>query len=196
MEKALKIISKWWVIPEIKTIPYFFNDPGYIDAFVKKGQAHDLTEYDHVIFSYHGLPERQIDKVHPSLKCSDCNCDKDFNKEQMLCYRNQCYETSRLIAISEDGYTVAFQSRLGKTPWLSPYSDQVIEEYAKKGMKKLLVYSPAFVADCLETSIEIGDEYQEIFKEHGGEKVQLVESLNDSSYWIDSCERIIKNALR
>lgn len=200
MEKALKIISKWWVIPEIRTIPHFFNDPGYIDAFVKKGQKHDLSEYDHVIFSYHGLPERQIDKVHPGLKCSDCNCDKDFNGEQMLCYRNQCYETSRLIAkglgISDDGYTVAFQSRLGKTPWLSPYSDQVIEEYAKKGMKKLLVYSPAFVADCLETSIEIGDEYQEIFEEHGGEKVQLVESLNDSSDWIDSCESLIKTALK
>ena len=199
VEKALSIIAKWWAIPEIRTIPHFFNDPDYIEAFVEKGKEHDISKYDHVIFSYHGLPERQVTKVHPELKCSDCDCHKAFKPDQMLCYRNQCYETSRLIAkglgLSDSEYTVSFQSRLGKTPWLSPYSDQVIEDFAKEGKKNLLVYSPAFVADCLETSIEIGDEYQELFEEHGGEKVQQVESLNDSESWINTCEKLIKESL-
>ena len=124
---------------------------------------------------------------------------KQFKPEYNLCYQNECYETSRLIAqqlnLDEADYTVAFQSRLGRTPWLSPYSDQVVEEFAKKGAKKLLMLSPAFVADCLETSIEIGDEYQEIFEEHGGEKVQLVESLNDSPIWIKAVEDMIRERI-
>ncbi len=114
-----------------------------------------------------------------------------------MCYRNQCYETSRLIVaqlnISEEDYTVCFQSRLGKTPWLKPYSDHVVADLAKVGKKKILALSPAFIADCLETSIEIGVEYQEIFEERGGDKVQLVESLNDSSAWVDCIEDLIRS---
>ncbi len=199
IEKALKIIRKWWVIPEIKTIPHFYDHPGYINAFIERGKSYDPSKYDHVLFSYHGLPERQIDKAHPSLKCSDCNCHEKFNSEQLYCYRNECYETTRLIAkglgLSENDYTVAFQSRLGKTPWLTPYSDKVVEELAKSGKKKVLTFSAAFIADCLETSIEIGDEYQEIFEEHGGEKIQLVESLNDSPLWVDTVVDLIKERL-
>jgi len=95
------------------------------------------------------------------------------------------------LGIPEDRYTVCFQSRLDKN-WLEPFSDKVVEEQAKKGAKKLLVFSPAFVADCLETTIEIGEEYQEIFEEHGGEKVQLVESLNDHPLWIEALEDLVK----
>lgn len=195
MEKAMNIIRKWWAIPEIKVISQFFNHPGYIDAFVDKGKKYNPEEYDHVLFSYHGLPERQIDKVHPELKCGDCDCHKAYKPEYELCYRNECYETTRLIAgklnIPQEKYTVAFQSRLGKTPWLTPYSDKVVEDLAKEGKKKILAFSAAFIADCLETSIEIGDEYQEIFEEHGGEKVQLVESLNDSPLWVDTVKDLI-----
>lgn len=196
IEKALNIIRKWWVIPELKIINHFYDHPGYINAFVERGKQYNLDDYDHVLFSYHGLPERQIEKVHPSMKCSECNCPEQFNPEQQSCYRNQCYETTRLIAkglgIPDEKYTVAFQSRLGKTPWLRPYSDQVIEQFAKDGMKNILAFSAAFVADCLETSIEIGDEYQELFVEHGGEKVQLVESLNDSEPWIATVKTILE----
>lgn len=199
VEKTMKLIRKWWVIPEIKIISNFFDHPGYIEAFVDKANQHDIKAYDHVIFSYHGLPERQLTKAHPELECADCDCHKQFKPEYNLCYRNECYETSRLIAkelnLKESDYTVAFQSRLGRTPWLSPYSDQVVEEFAKNGAKKLLMFSPAFVADCLETSIEIGDEYQEIFEEHGGEKVQLVESLNDSPIWIKAVEDMIRERI-
>jgi ferrochelatase len=86
---------------------------------------------------------------------------------------------------------VSFQSRLGRDPWIKPYSDKVIEEFANKGMKKLLVFSPAFVADCLETIHEIGAEYDELFKEHGGEKIQLVESLNSNDYWVETVKKMI-----
>ena len=104
------------------------------------------------------------------------------------------YATTRLLAerlnIPKERYTVCFQSRLDKK-WLEPFSDKVVEECARKGMKKILVFSPAFTADCLETIIEIGDEYQEIFKEHGGEKVQLVESLNDHPLWIKCLKELV-----
>jgi ferrochelatase len=199
VEKALSIIQKWWTVPEIKIISHFFDHPGYIDAFVDRAKKYNLSEYDHVMFSYHGLPERQIEKVHPELTCAKCNCPEKFNAEQSHCYRNECYETTRLIAtklnIPKEKYTVSFQSRLGKTPWLTPYSDKVIENLGKKGVKKVLAFSAAFVADCLETSVEIGHEYQNIFKENGGEKVQLVESLNDSPIWVEAVCDMIKERI-
>ncbi|MFT5823280.1 MAG: ferrochelatase [Crocinitomix sp.] len=199
IEKTLNIIRKWWVIPELKVIQSFYDHPGYIAAFVDKAKQHNLADYDHVLFSYHGLPERQIDKVHPTMACNTCNCDKVYKTDQRLCYRNACYETTRLIAnslgLSENEYTVAFQSRLGKTPWLQPYSDKVVEDLAKAGKKKVLAFSAAFVSDCLETSIEIGVEYQEIFEEHGGEKIQLVESLNDSEKWVNTVHELILDQL-
>lgn len=199
VDKAMKIISKWWTIPEIKIVSQFFNHEGYINAFVDRAKKYDLAEYDHVMFSYHGLPERQIDKVHPEFKCANCDCAEKFKESELHCYKNECYETTRLIAsklgIPKEKYTVSFQSRLGKTPWLTPYSDQVIEDLAKKGAKNVLAFSAAFIADCLETSVEIGHEYQHIFEEHGGEKVQLVESLNDSPIWVNAVCEMVKTRI-
>jgi protoporphyrin/coproporphyrin ferrochelatase len=199
VEKAMKIIRKWWVIPELKIVSAFFDHPGYIEAFADRAKKYDLSGYDHVMFSYHGLPERQIEKVHPAVTCANCKCPEKYNQSQPLCYRNECYQTTRLIAeklgIPNEKYTVSFQSRLGKTPWLTPYSDKVIEDLAKKGAKKVLAFSPAFIADCLETSIEIGHEYQGIFTANGGEKVQLVESLNDSPIWVDTVCSIIREKI-
>lgn len=199
VEKALNIIRKWWAVPGIKVIPHFYDHPGYIASFVERAKQYNLDEYEHVLFSYHGLPERHLNKVHPSLVCANCDCNKAFKPEQDLCYKNACYQTTRLIAselgISEEKYTVAFQSRLGRDPWIQPYSDKVIEELGKKGVKKILAFSAAFIADCLETSVEIGEEYQELFEEHGGEKIQLVESLNDHPLWIDTVEKMVRKVL-
>jgi ferrochelatase len=94
------------------------------------------------------------------------------------------------LNLPKERYTVCFQSRLDKD-WLEPFSDKVVEEWAKKGAKKLLVFSPAFVADCLETIVEIGIEYQKLFKDNGGEKIQLVESLNDHRMWIDALKKMV-----
>ncbi|MBP9583323.1 MAG: ferrochelatase, partial [Ignavibacterium sp.] len=121
-------------------------------------------------------------------------CEDEINEDNKYCYKATCYATTRLLAaklnLPKERYTVCFQSRLDKD-WLEPFSDKVVEEWAKKGAKKLLVFSPAFVADCLETTVEIGIEYQNIFKEHGGEKVQLVESLNDHPMWIETLKKLV-----
>jgi ferrochelatase len=95
------------------------------------------------------------------------------------------------LGLKEGTYTTSFQSRLGSTPWIKPYSDDVIEEFGKKGIKSVLAFSPAFVSDCLETTIEVGDEYKELFEEHGGEKWDLVESLNDSENWVNLLEELV-----
>jgi ferrochelatase len=199
IEKAMNIIRKWWVIPEIKIVSQFWSHNGYIDSIVDRAKAFKFDEYDHILFSYHGLPERQVDKVYEDTDlCSDQPCESEVNEKNKFCYKATSYATTRLIAeklgLTEDKYTVCFQSRLDKK-WLTPFSDKVVEEWAAKGAKKLLVFSPAFVADCLETIIEIGEEYQEIFEKGGGERVQLVPSSNDHPAFIDCLVDIIQKRL-
>ena len=198
IEKAMNIIRKWWVIPEIKIVSQFWDSKGYINSIVERSKAFDLTSYDHVLFSYHGLPERHVDKVYEGTDlCADQPCETELNEKNKLCYKATCFATTRLIAkklnLKESDYTVCFQSRLTKK-WLTPFSDQVVEEWAKKGAKKLLVFSPAFVADCLETLVEIGSEYQEIFEEHGGKTVDLVPSSNDHPEFVSCLNELVLNA--
>lgn len=198
IEKAMNIIRKWWVIPEIKVVAQFYDHPAYIDSIIERTKAFDLKEYDHILFSYHGLPERHVDKVYNDGLCADHDCESEVTEENKFCYKATSYATTRLLAeklgLKEEDYTVCFQSRLNEK-WLKPFSDKIVEEQAKKGAKKLLAFSPAFVADCLETIIEIGDEYQEIFEEHGGEKVQLVPSSNDHPRFIDCLEDLVRTRL-
>ena len=199
VEKAMDIIRKWWVIPELKIISQFWDNEGYIDSIVENTKQFNLKEYDHVLFSYHGLPERQVDKVYEGTDlCADEPCETELNDRNKFCYKATAFATTRLIAqkigLTDDQYTVCFQSRLDKK-WLTPFSDKVVEEWGKKGAKKLLVFSPAFVADCLETLIEIGEEYQEIFEEHGGEKVQLVPSSNSHPLFVNGLEKLIRQKM-
>ena len=195
IDKAMKIISKWRVIPEIKFISQYYNNEGVINTIVERAKKYNMDEYDHILFSYHGLPVRQVDKVYKDgALCEEHNCETEINETNQYCYKATCYATTRLIAhklgIPAERYTVCFQSRLDKK-WLEPFADKVVIEQAKKGARKLLVFSPAFVADCLETIIEIGKKYQQLFEDHGGEKVQLVESLNDHPMWIDALKNMI-----
>lgn len=196
---AMDIIRKWWVVPQVSVINQFWDNEGYIDSIIDRAKAFNFDDYDHILFSYHGLPDRHVDKVYEgSDLCQDQPCETELNDENKFCYKATCYATTRLIAsklgLKESDYTVCFQSRLNKK-WLEPFSDKVVEEQAKAGAKKLLVFSPAFVADCLETLIEIGDEYQEIFEEHGGEKVQLVPSSNSHDRFIDGLEELVRERL-
>jgi len=195
IEKVLEIIKQWWVIPELKIISQFYNNEDYINSVVEQGQKYNLADYDHILFSYHGLPVRQVDKVYNDGKpCSDHNCEIEINPSNQYCYKAACFATTRLLAeklnIPKEKYTVCFQSRLDKK-WLEPFSDKVIIEHAKKGTKKLLVFSPAFVADCLETIVEIGHDYSILFKENGGSQLQLVESLNDTPHWVIALKNMI-----
>ena len=184
--------------PKINFIEKFYDNTLFKQSWEEIAKKHNPENYDHVIFSFHGLPERQIKKLDQSknhcLKVKNC-CSMPCEWNE-YCYKHHCYETARNIAenmnLSEQDYTVSFQSRLGKDPWIQPYSDQVIEEKGKEGCKNLLVFSPAFVADCLETLYEITIEYGELFEEHGGEKVQLVESLNSSPKWIDTLKGLVE----
>lgn len=201
IEKAMDIIRKWWVIPEIKIVSQFYDNTHFIDAIIERTKEFNFKDYDHVLFSYHGLPVRQVDKVYEGETdlCSDQPCETSINEFNKYCYKATSFATTRLIAeklgLEEKDYTVCFQSRLDKK-WLEPFSDKVVEEWGKKGAKKLLVFSPAFVADCLETIIEIGDEYQEIFEEFGGEKVQLVPSTNAHPKFVNCIEELVRERIR
>jgi len=195
IDKAMKLISKWWVIPELQIISQFYDNEGYLNTIIERAKQYNIDEYDHILFSYHGLPVRQVDKVYSDgTLCEEHNCESEINDSNTYCYKATCYATTRLLVeklnIPNEKYTVCFQSRLDKK-WLEPFSDKVIVEQAKKGAKKLLVFSPAFVADCLETTIEIGKEYQQLFEENGGEKIQLVESLNDHPLWINTLKKMV-----
>jgi protoporphyrin/coproporphyrin ferrochelatase len=193
-DEVMRVMRTWWVIPEVKFIAQYYDHPLFIEAFVQRAKQYKLADYDHILFSYHGLPERQVDKVYDDGLCADHNCEHEVNEDSQYCYKATCYATTRLLVtrlnIPKERYTVCFQSRLDQK-WIQPFSDEVVKECAEKGMKKILVFSPAFTADCLETIIEIGEEYQDIFKEHGGEKVQLVESLNDHPVWIQCLRDLV-----
>jgi protoporphyrin/coproporphyrin ferrochelatase len=199
IERAMKIMSTWWTTPEISIVNQFWDNSGYIDSIVERSKAFNLKDYDHILFSYHGLPEKHVDKVYEGDNlCSEAPCETEINDKNSLCYKATSYATTRLIAdklgLKEEDYTVCFQSRLDKK-WLTPFSDKVVEEQGRRGAKKILAFSPAFVADCLETVIEIGHEYQDIFEDHGGEKIQLVPSSNDHERFIDGLEEIIRKKL-
>jgi len=197
IERVMDLVKTWQTIPEIRFVTKFFENELFIKAFAENGGKYlEKEQYDHILFSYHGIPERQILKASQSNYCQlNDKCCSSYNKSNQRCYRAQCFETSRLLAselqIPVENYTVAFQSRLGKSPWIRPYSDQVIAEWPKKGIKRVLVFSPSFIADCLETTIEGGEEFKEIFEEAGGKKWQLVESLNDSQKWVECLENMV-----
>lgn len=200
VELAMDIIRKWWVVPEVSTIAQFWDNDGYIDSIVERTKEFNISDYDHILFSYHGLPERHVDKVYEGDDlCTDQPCETEMNEHNQFCYKATCYATTRLIAaklgLKESDYTVCFQSRLDKK-WLTPFSDKVVEEQGKKGAKKLLAFSPAFVADCLETLIEIGDEYQDVFEKAGGNKIQLVPSSNDHDRFVDGLEELINEKIK
>lgn len=194
LEESMNVFKKWWVIPEISFVSQFYDHEFYLKGFEEQGNKHNFEEYDHVLFSFHGLPERHVDKVYDEGLCQDNECEQGVTEANQFCYKATCYETAIQLAkrfnLKESDYSVGFQSRLGRG-WIEPFSDKIIEDLAKKGAKKLLVFSPAFVADCLETTIEIGDEYQELFEEFGGEKVQLVESLNSSDTFVNGLKEMI-----
>jgi protoporphyrin/coproporphyrin ferrochelatase len=187
-------IARWNVIPELTIVSQFYDHPGFVKAFAAQIRKYKPEEFDHIIFSYHGLPFSQTDRVHPAIKTVNCNCELEMPEHGRFCYKATCYETTRLLAkelgLPKSAYSVAFQSRLTKN-WLKPFSDQEVIKLAKEGKKQVLIAAPAFIADCLETIVEIGVEYQHLFEENGGEKIQLVESLNTNADWIETLAELV-----
>ncbi len=196
-EKVNRLVNKWQIIPSITHINQFMDHPKFLEAFAANGKAMMEKEtYDHVIFSYHGLPERHIKKGSVGNQCQLGACCNKLHEKNRYCYRAQCFYTSRQLAerlgLKEGDYTTTFQSRLGKDPWVKPYTDIFLKELPPKGIKKVLAFSPAFVSDCLETTLEVGEEFKEEFEEAGGEVWDLVPSLNISSIWIECLEDLVK----
>ncbi|MDQ3364403.1 MAG: ferrochelatase [Myxococcota bacterium] len=189
--RVMELASERWTMPSLDFVPAFFDDPGFLGAF-EQVAAPALAEArpDHVLFSFHGLPVRQIVKTDPAgthcFQSPGC-CDTLANPS---CYRAQSFATARDLAkrlgLPPDRYTVCFQSRLGRTPWIQPYTDVEIDRLAKAGVKRMAVLCPAFVADCLETVEEIGIRARQQFQAAGGEELVLVPSLNATSGWIDA----------
>lgn len=197
-EEVMRVLSTKNVIPNVKFINSYYDHPPMMDIFAENARTFDIESYDHVLFSYHGLPQRQLIKGDTCNHCLQSeDCCQTLSAKNQFCYSAQCYGTTKalvkLLDLQEGNYTTCFQSRLGRTPWIQPYTSEIIEELAEKGAKRLLVFSPAFVADCLETTVEISDEYQEEFEEKGGEQVDLVPSLNDNPKWIKVVADMVKN---
>jgi len=197
-EEVMRIFSAKQVIPDIKMINSYFDHPAMVKIFADNARKFDIKSYDHILFSYHGLPARHLRKGDPTgSHCKKVeNCCAQMGEHNKYCYSAQCYQTTYAIAeelgLKPEDYSIAFQSRLGKEEWQKPYSDKVIEQRAKKGDKKMLVFCPAFVADCLETTIEVSYEYKEEFLEMGGEIMDLVPSLNDNPDWIKAVSEMVE----
>ncbi len=189
-----KELKTWNHIPELKIIDQFYNHPKFVNAFVEQIKTYEYENYDHIIFSYHGLPLSHIIKIHPNIKPEACNCENELPSHGEYCYKATCYETTRLLMkellIPEEKCSVGFQSRLTNR-WLSPFTDELILKLLDHGKKRILVVAPSFVADCLETNIEIEKEYKELFLASGGKELTLVKSLNDSELWVNSLNEIL-----
>lgn len=194
-QKVMDHVKHWQVIPKLTFINSYPTHPALIESFYVRAQQYPLQSYDHILFSFHGLPERQILKLGCLQPCLTSQCCQEIDVKNQFCYKAQCEATARAIAkklnILPDRYTISFQSRLGKEPWIQPYTLDVIRKGAKQRWKKVLVFCPAFVCDCLETTYEIGHEYRKEFKEKGGEELQLVEGLNSHPTWIQAIQKIV-----
>ncbi|HEX7841267.1 MAG TPA: ferrochelatase [Kofleriaceae bacterium] len=200
--RLMELAGERWNTPALDFVPAFHDDPGFLAAFEHVARP-VLTEFrpDHVLFSFHGLPVRQIRKSdHGGAICfqRETCCDEGKNP---YCYRAQSFATARALAsrleLTADRYTVCFQSRLGRTPWIKPYTDQLLDQLARGGTRRLAVMCPAFVADCLETVEEIGIRARAQFKAAGGEELVLVPSLNATAPWVDAvCAIATRHAAR
>jgi ferrochelatase len=199
MQKVMELVGKWPTIPPISFVNSFHNNELMIETFADNAKRYQPETYDHILFSFHGLPERQLIKCdHSGQHClKKDNCCATLTDVNKFCYSAQCHDTARLIAeelnVPEGKYSVCFQSRLGKEPWVQPYTTNVLKDLAARGKKRLLVFCPAFVADCLETLYEVSVEYHEEFKALGGDEVQLVASLNDHPKWIKAMVNMAKD---
>lgn len=191
-------IAKFAPGMKLKVQKPYYDSPDYITALAEVSAPALQTDYDHLLFSFHGIPERHLRKSDPTKQhCLTFDrCCEVKSPAHDFCYRHQCYQTAKSLAswcgLPKDKWSVSFQSRLGRDPWLKPYTDFELERLPKEGVKKLVVISPAFVADCLETIEEIGMRGRESFLAAGGESYTLIPCLNESPAWIGALENMVK----
>ncbi|WP_028696350.1 ferrochelatase [Pseudomonas cremoricolorata] len=202
VEQARQTIAEHRLALQMRVLAPFYDDPSYIDALANSARPHLEQGYDHLLLSFHGLPERHIRKLLPKgsghdLRAAQC-CAGASAEVRAVCYRGQCQATAKAFAqrlgIADGKWSVSFQSRLGRDKWIEPYTENRLEELARAGVKKLLVMCPAFVADCIETLEEIGMRGSEQFIEAGGEELVLVPCLNDDPHWAEVLARLCERA--
>lgn len=184
--------------PQIQftTLPSFYKHPDYIRVLSQSiEESLKGKEWEHLLFSYHGVPERHIRKsdITKSHCKIDGQCCQKTSPAHQYCYRHQCFETTRLVAeyleLKPDSYSTSFQSRLGLDPWLQPYTDKTVAKMAQSGVKNMAIVTPAFVSDCLETLEEIGMEAVEDFEEKGGDHLHVIPCINDREDWVNVMSR-------
>jgi len=195
-DAVMELLRREQTIPGLTLIDAYCDYAPMIRLFADNARQFDLLSYDHILFSYHGLPQRQLKRADPGSHClCSADCCSALSDQNLFCYAAQCHQTTRAIVkelgLKENSFTTTFQSRLGPDKWAQPYTSVILKQLANNGSKRLLVFSPAFVADCLETLIEIKVEYQEEFEEMGGEIIDLVPSLNDDPRWMDALHDLV-----
>jgi len=199
--KVREVAEELGYTGKLDLVPAVFDDPLFAEAFAGvAGKSCEESKFkaDHYLMSFHGVPERHcrktVDKGYPCTKNKDC-CDT-LRSENIQCYRAQCFVSAKMIAdkmgLKSEQWTIGFQSRLGRTPWIQPYTDELLPKLAAKGVKNLAVLCPSFVSDCLETLEEIKIRAKEDFVEAGGKDLFLVPSLNSSDIWIKNSAEILR----
>jgi protoporphyrin/coproporphyrin ferrochelatase len=202
VERVKEVASSLAPQMRVRVQPPFFEDPDYITALAGSAQEYLRQPYDHLLFSFHGLPERHLRKADPTgHHClATENCCTTASPAHATCYRAQCFSTVaafvRQAGVPAGKYSVSFQSRLGRTPWLKPYTDYELPRLAQAGVKQLLVMCPAFVSDCLETLEEIGMRGRETFQEAGGMDLTLVPCLNEHPLWVEALEKMVEQFVK
>jgi ferrochelatase len=201
IEQARQVIKQNKLAFELSIVPPFYDQPEYLDALVASARDHLAQPHDHLLLSFHGLPESHLKKLDPTGKhcLRDADCCRTASPEVLAgCYRAQCLRTAQAFAerlgLADGRWSVSFQSRLGRAKWIEPYTEARLDELASQGVKKILVMCPAFVADCIETLEEIGDRGREQFIAAGGEELVLVPCLNDHPQWVEALQVLAERA--
>lgn len=199
-EEVFDVIKKWETIPPLSLLGNFSDDEGFIRAFANVIiDQKDVASFDHVLFSYHGLPKRYLEKADTFQRCNTHGCCEKKCAENQHCYKANCVRTTKALSqelgIESSNYTICYQSRLGKEEWIKPYVSDVLKKLADNGMKRVLILAPSFVCDCLETTVELGEEYKEEFAKLGG-VLEYATSLNNHPLWIDYLKKTTLDELR
>ena len=200
LEELYRLCAAYWNVPALSVVPPFYDHPGFLDclAHIARESLDDLDDFDHFLISFHGLPERHVQKsdlADGGFCLADSNCCDRITDVNRFCYRAQSMATGRALAerlgIAPERYRICFQSRLGRTPWIQPYTDELITTLPKQGVKRLAVMVPSFTADCLETLEEIQIRGEEDFLAAGGEHFRMVPSLNAHPLWVETVVKMI-----